>query len=137
MLAEGALAVFVVVVGLALFLILVVYTEDPQLSNTLILIAFCLIVLYVVLKFVIESLDRRKRAKNSEYEVFGEDRLGRRCVVEKGTRKNGEWHGAYWKCDEAYGYEKEKGFYNMGEQCGEWIEPGETVTYNPCPSGGN
>jgi len=30
-----------------------------------------------------------------------------------------------------------KGTYNMGERCGEWIENGETVTYDPCPPGGN
>jgi hypothetical protein len=23
----------------------------------------------------------------------------------------------------------------MGESCGEWLEDGETVTYNPCPPG--
>jgi hypothetical protein len=23
----------------------------------------------------------------------------------------------------------------MGEKCGEWIEHGETVTYDPCPPG--
>jgi len=27
----------------------------------------------------------------------------------------------------------EKGTYNFGEKCGEWIEDGETVTYDPCP----
>ena len=27
----------------------------------------------------------------------------------------------------------EKGTYNMGQKCGEWIEDGETVTYDPCP----
>jgi hypothetical protein len=35
---------------------------------------------------------------------------------------------------------KEKGTYNMGEKCGEWLEDGETVTYDPCPldlEGGN
>ena len=26
------------------------------------------------------------------------------------------------------------GTYNMGEKCGEWIEDGEPVTYDPCPS---
>jgi len=26
-----------------------------------------------------------------------------------------------------------KGTYNMGEECGEWMEEGETVTYLPCP----
>jgi len=30
-----------------------------------------------------------------------------------------------------------KGTYNMGEKCGEWIEFGEIVTYDPCPPGGN
>ena len=29
----------------------------------------------------------------------------------------------------------EKGTFNMGERCGEWIEDGETVTYPPCPPG--
>jgi antitoxin component YwqK of YwqJK toxin-antitoxin module len=29
-----------------------------------------------------------------------------------------------------------KGTLNMGEQCGEWIEDGETVIYDPCPLGG-
>jgi len=27
------------------------------------------------------------------------------------------------------------GIYNVGEPCGEWIEDGETVTYDPCPPG--
>ncbi len=27
----------------------------------------------------------------------------------------------------------ERGTYNSGEKCGEWIENGETVTYDPCP----
>ena len=26
-----------------------------------------------------------------------------------------------------------KGNLNRGEPCGEWIEDGETVTYDPCP----
>ena len=30
---------------------------------------------------------------------------------------------------------REKGTGNMGEKCGEWIEGGETVTYDPCPPG--
>ena len=29
----------------------------------------------------------------------------------------------------------EKGTYNMGQKCGEWIEDGETSTYYPCPPG--
>ena len=28
-----------------------------------------------------------------------------------------------------------EGIWNMGEKCGEWIEEGETVTYDPCPPG--
>jgi antitoxin component YwqK of YwqJK toxin-antitoxin module len=28
-----------------------------------------------------------------------------------------------------------KGTYNMGQECGEWIEDGETVTNDPCPPG--
>jgi antitoxin component YwqK of YwqJK toxin-antitoxin module len=28
---------------------------------------------------------------------------------------------------------KAKSNYNMGEQCGEWVENGETVTYDPWP----
>ena len=30
---------------------------------------------------------------------------------------------------------QEKGTSNMGEECGEWFEDGETVTYDPCPPG--
>ena len=30
---------------------------------------------------------------------------------------------------------QEKVTGNMGEKCGEWIEDGETVTYDPCPPG--
>ena len=29
----------------------------------------------------------------------------------------------------------EKGTFNMGERCGEWIENGGTVTYDPCTPG--
>jgi hypothetical protein len=28
---------------------------------------------------------------------------------------------------------QQEGTYNMGEECGEWIEDGEEVTYDPCP----
>ena len=30
-----------------------------------------------------------------------------------------------------------RGTYDMGVKCGEWFEDGETVTYDPCPPGGN
>ena len=53
-------------------------------------------------------------------------------MTEKGTYKDGEPHGPF------EGYSKNgqlewKGTYNMGEECGEWFEDGETVTYDPCP----
>ena len=38
---------------------------------------------------------------------------------------------------EVTGQLQEKGTSNMGEKCGEWIEDGETVTYDPCPTSGN
>jgi len=25
--------------------------------------------------------------------------------------------------------------FNMGERCGDWLEDGETVPYDPCPPG--
>ncbi len=31
--------------------------------------------------------------------------------------------------------EREATRWNMGKPCGEWIEDGETVTYDPCPPG--
>ena len=44
----------------------------------------------------------------------------------------GELDGPY----ESYcenGQLQEKGTYNMGQKCGEWIEDGETEPYAPCP----
>ena len=46
------------------------------------------------------------------------------------------WHGIIHGPAETYdedGQLKEKGRFNIGEKCGEWIEDGETVTYDPCP----
>ena len=48
------------------------------------------------------------------------------------TYKNGEFHGPCERYHED-GELQEKGTYNMDEKCGEWIEDGETVTYDPCP----
>jgi len=31
----------------------------------------------------------------------------------------------------------DKGSYHRGQKCGEWIDDGETVTYPPCPPGGD
>jgi antitoxin component YwqK of YwqJK toxin-antitoxin module len=58
-------------------------------------------------------------------------------LEKKATYVAGEYHGPY----ESYlnGQFLEKGTYNMGEKCGEWIEWIEynrgTVTYDPCPPG--
>ena len=53
-------------------------------------------------------------------------------LEKKGTDKDGHLDGLY----EFYhqnGQLKDKGTFNMGEKCGEWIEDGKTVTYDPCP----
>ena len=56
------------------------------------------------------------------------------------TYKNGEFHGPCERYHED-GELQEKGTYNMGEKCGEWLEttgggpPIRTVTYDPCPPG--
>ena len=55
---------------------------------------------------------------------------------QKITYTAGELDGPY----ETYyenGQLQQKGVWNMGESCGEWIEDGETVTYDPCPTSGN
>ena len=38
-------------------------------------------------------------------------------------------HDTYY----ANGQLQDRGTYNMGRRCGEWIQDGETVTYDPCP----
>jgi antitoxin component YwqK of YwqJK toxin-antitoxin module len=52
---------------------------------------------------------------------------------------DGELDGPYESYSFASYYENGQlfrmGTYNMGEECGEWIEDGETVTYPPCPPG--
>ena len=48
-------------------------------------------------------------------------------LSEKGVYKDGEPHGPF------EGQLEWKGTYNMGEECGEWIEDGETESYPPCP----
>jgi len=53
----------------------------------------------------------------------------------KGTYVAGELDGPYEQYYEN-GQVQWKGTYNMGQPCGEWIEDGETVTYDPCPPGG-
>ena len=45
-----------------------------------------------------------------------------------GEIKDGPWEGYYDN-----GQLMSKGIYKDGEKCGEWLEEGETVTYDPCP----
>ena len=63
----------------------------------------------------------------------------------EGYRENGQlrWKYTYVAGEldgPAEGYDeqgqlKEKGSFDMSEKCGEWIEDGETVTFDPCPPG--
>jgi len=49
----------------------------------------------------------------------------------KGTYKDGEMDGpfeTYYKDGQLF----QKGILRDGEKCGEWLEQGETVTYDPC-----
>ncbi|MBT3775095.1 MAG: hypothetical protein HOF87_11160 [Gemmatimonadales bacterium] len=67
---------------------------------------------------------------NGGIEIFRKDGQ----ILMKGTYANGEFDGPF----ETYngnGQLQSRGTLNMGEQCGEWIEDGETVTYDPCPPG--
>ena len=57
-------------------------------------------------------------------------------VKQKGTSVDGEQDGLYELYHEN-GQLQQKGVWNMGEACGEWITDGETVTYDPCPPGRN
>ena len=62
-----------------------------------------------------------------------------RAVFEGGARPTRSWAAPHPELDgpsETYdpnGQLYQKGTYNMSERCGEWIEDGETVTYDPCP----
>ena len=53
-------------------------------------------------------------------------------LKKRGTYRDGELEGL---CEEYYenGQLEWRGTYNMGEECGEWFEDGETITYPPCP----
>jgi hypothetical protein len=60
-------------------------------------------------------------------------------ILGKYDLKDGDFHGLYELYDEN-GQLINKGTYNMSVQCGEWLEEGETVTYDLCPpdlEGGN
>jgi antitoxin component YwqK of YwqJK toxin-antitoxin module len=61
------------------------------------------------------------------YEIYHENGQ----LMMKGTFKDGELDGPV----ESYydnGELSYKGTYKDDEECGEWIEDGETVTYDPC-----
>ena len=49
----------------------------------------------------------------------------------KGTYKDGELDGPRENYDEN-GQLMSTGIYTNGEKCGEWVEEGEIVTYDPC-----
>ena len=54
--------------------------------------------------------------------------------------KDGEFNGLSEVYDPENGELVMKGILKDGEKCGEWLEEGETVTYDPCPpdlEGGN
>ena len=53
-------------------------------------------------------------------------------LEQKGTYVAGERHGPWEFCN-SNGELDMEGTYNMDGECGEWIEYGETVTYDPCP----
>ena len=52
-------------------------------------------------------------------------------LLSKGTYKDGGYEGPYEWYD-VNGRVNQKGIYKEGEPCGEWLEYGETVTYDPC-----
>ena len=53
---------------------------------------------------------------------------------EKSTYVAGEPDGPFESYHEN-GQLEQRGTANMGQKCGEWIEDGKTVTYDPCPPG--
>ena len=53
---------------------------------------------------------------------------------EKSTFTAGELDGLFESYHEN-GQLEQRGTANMGQKCGEWIEDGKTVTYDPCPPG--
>jgi antitoxin component YwqK of YwqJK toxin-antitoxin module len=52
----------------------------------------------------------------------------------KGTYKDGDWDGPF-ECYDENGQLRFKGTFKDGKECGERLEYGETVTYDPCPPG--
>ena len=49
----------------------------------------------------------------------------------KGTYKDRELNGPFERYDRN-GELLDRGTLRDGEECGEWLEDGETVTYDPC-----
>ncbi len=52
----------------------------------------------------------------------------------KGTMTLGDWDGPYESCYQS-GEVSSKRMFTAGLLCGEWIEYGECLTYDPCPPG--
>ena len=68
--------------------------------------------------------------KNGRYETYHENgQLQFRGIYVAG-KPDGPFESYYEN-----GQLKQKGTLVAGKQCGEWIEDGETVTYDPCPTG--
>jgi hypothetical protein len=80
------------------------------------------------------QLMSRGTFSNGETDGPYENYHGNGQLSSKGTRKDGKLDGPFESYHEN-GQLVWKGTYNMGEECGEWIEEGETVTYPPCPPG--
>ena len=67
----------------------------------------------------------------SMYESYYENgQLSLRATSNKENMNHGPYENYYES-----GQVREKGTFNMGERCGQWIENGWTVTYDPCPPG--
>ena len=59
--------------------------------------------------------------------VFGENN-GKRMT---GYLRDGKWDGPFESYHEN-GEVRDQGTYKDNEKCGEWLEWGETTTYDPC-----
>ena len=76
------------------------------------------------------QLEEKSSYKDGELDGPYEDYYNGQLLW-KGTYKDGEYDGPY----ESYnrnGQLAVKGTYKDGQKCGEWLEQGETVTYDPC-----
>jgi hypothetical protein len=79
------------------------------------------------------SLEQKARFKDGKLHGPYERYYATGEVMEKYTLKEGRNHGPYERYASTVDAPTLRGMYNMGEKCGEWIENGKTVTYDPCP----